>query len=384
MDERNQKPMAKKVLIITCDAGGGHRSVTKALRDALDHFFPGKYHVQQTDIIAECFPFPLSLAGRAYGPVVNRLRFSWGVLWHLTNGRRRSPLILRAIAPLASGRLATILRETRPDIVISTHPFGNYLPARLLRQAGWDTPLITMVTDLVNIHHCWLCPEVDLYLVATEEARLTALSAGLPPDRVQVVGLPVGLEFRQCTRGKEELRRELNLSPDLVTILVMGGGDGMGNVFSSARAATQALAEIQLVVVAGRSQTLKARLEAVPWEVPTTILGFVDNIADFMQAADLLITKAGPSTLSEALACGLPMLITGALRGQEEGNVGWAVETGAAVAALSPRQIGPALQNVLGDGHRVLGEMSQAARATRPDAALRTATLIDQLASHRR
>ncbi|MDH4207446.1 MAG: glycosyltransferase, partial [Anaerolineae bacterium] len=358
--------MAKKVLILTCEAGGGHRSVTKALGDALEHLFPGKYHFLPADIVADCFPFPLNTAGRAYGPVVNLLPRTWGVVWHLSNGPRRSPLPLGAIAPLASGRLDTILHEIQPDIVVSTHPFANHLPVRLLRQAGWETPLVTVVTDLVTIHQCWLCPEVDLCLVATEEARQTALLAGLPTGRVEVVGLPVGLEFHQRTRGKEELRSELNLNTERVTILVMGGGDGMGNVFSSARAAAQAAPGVQLVIVAGRSPTLKARLEAVSWEVPTTILGFVDNMADLMQAADLLITKAGPSTISEALACGLPMLISGALRGQEEGNVDWAVETGAALAASNPQEIGSTLQTVLGAGRRVLREMSHAAQATRP------------------
>ena len=377
--------MAKRVLILTCDSGGGHRSVAEAITGALEHLFPGKYHFHLADIMADGFRFPLNAAGRAYGPVVNRLPRTWGLLWHLTDGRRRSPLLLRAVAPLALGKLATILREARPHIVVSTHPFANHLPARLLRRLGSETPLVTVVTDLVNIHHWWLCPEVDLCLVATEQARRRALSAGLPPDLVKVVGLPVGLEFVRDFRDKAEVRRRLGLATDVHTLLIAGGGDGMGSVFSTARAAAQVAPDIQLVIVAGRNRTLKARLETATWKVPTTVVGFVDNMADFMHAADLLITKAGPSTISEALACGLPMLISGALLGQEEGNADWALETGAAMLTTTPPEVTSSLQTLLRNGLQVLTDMGHKARqAARPDAALRAATLIDQVASEGR
>lgn len=377
--------MPKNVLILTCDSGGGHRSVADAIVSALGQLFPAKYDFHLRDIMADCFAFPLSAAGRAYGPVVNRFPRAWGLLWHCTNGRLRSPLLLRLVSPLAYGRLASVIRETQSEIVISTHPWSNHLPAWLLQQTDSTVPLVTVVTDPVSIHHWWLCPEVDLCLVPTEQARQRAVAAGMAPERVRVIGLPVGLEFHHRPVDKKEAKKKLGLFSDRPTILVLGGGDGMGDVFPSARAAARAAPGSQLVVVAGRNQGLRRRLEAVTWEAPTSVVGFVNNMGDLMHAADLLITKAGPSTISEALACGLPMLISGALRGQEEGNVEWVLKTGAAMLTPSPERVASALQSLLRDGHQALSEMGHKARqAAKPKAALRAAQLIDQVASKSR
>lgn len=377
--------MPKSVLVLTCDSGGGHRSVADAITGALQNLFPGKYRFHLKDIMADCFAFPLSEAGRAYGPVVNRLPRTWGLLWHFTNGRRRSPLLLSLVAPLAYGKLGEVLRHTQPEIVVSTHPWSNHLPAWLLQHRDLSIPLVTVVTDPVSIHHWWLYPEVEFCLVPTEQAQRQAIAAGLPPYKVRVVGLPVGLEFIGEFSDKSEARKRLGLAPETTTILVSGGGDGMGGVFPVARAVAGIAREIQLVVVTGRNQALKARLETTPLGVPTTVVGFVDNMADFMRAADLLITKAGPSTISEALACGLPMLLSGALRGQEEGNVDWALETGAAMLASNAQDLTSVLQNLLRDGRQVLTNMAEKARqAATPEAALLAAQLIDGVASKSR
>jgi 1,2-diacylglycerol 3-beta-galactosyltransferase len=377
--------MTKSVLVLTCDSGGGHRSVAHALTGALEHLFPGRYHFRLADIMADCFSFPLNAAGRTYGPVVNRLPRAWGLLWHFTNGRRRSPLLLKLVAPFASGRLTRVIEDSQPDVIVSTHPWANHLPAWILQRQDRTLPLVTIVTDPVSIHHWWLCPTVDLCLVPTETARGRAVAAGLPPEKVKVTGLPVGLEFNSCSVSKEETRRRLGLATDVPTILVAGGGDGMGDVLPSARAAARAIPQLQLVIVAGRNRPLKRRLEAVPWEVRTSVLGFVDNMAELMQAADLLITKAGPSTISEALTCGLPVLVSGALRGQEEGNLDWALEMGGAMRTTTPQEVTSALQALLSDGRRTLIDMADKAReAASPDAALQAATLIDEVANGRR
>lgn len=374
--------MAKSMLILTCDSGGGHRSVTDAIVGAVDRLFPDKYRCHLADIMADGFTFPLNKAGVLYGPVVNRLPRSWGLFWHATNGRNRSPLVLRLVAPLAFNRLAGLLRTARPDIVVSTHPWANHIPVWLIQRLDWRPPLVTVVTDPINIHHWWLCPAVDLCLVPTDQARQKALQAGFAPSKVQVVGMPVSLGFAGDAPDKTSLRERLGLASDRVTVLVVGGGDGMGNVFPVARTAAQSGLDLQLVIVAGRNDGLKTRLDNIPWEVPTRVLGFVNNMHELMHAADLLVTKAGPSTITEALSSGLPMLITGALRGQEEGNAEWVAETGAAILTQTPQELVAALQDLSRNGNGRLVRMGQRAReAARPDAALHAARMIDRIAS---
>jgi 1,2-diacylglycerol 3-beta-galactosyltransferase len=374
--------MVNSILFLMCDSGGGHRSVTDALMGAFSHLFPGRYAVHLADIMADGFPFPLNAAGRMYGPVVDRLPRPWGLLWHLTNGRRRSPLILRLLAPLAFNRLANIVQTAKPDVIVSTHPWANHLPAWLIQRLKRKLPLVTVVTDPISIHHWWLCPAVDLCLVPTEQAHRKALEAGLAPEKVKAVGMPVSLDFGSADQDKVRLREKLGLSHDRLTVLVTGGGDGMGNVYPAARAAAQAELHMQLVIVTGRNDNLKARLEAVPWEVPASVLGFVDNMPDLMHAADVLVTKAGPSTISEALSSGLPMLVSGALRGQEEGNAEWVAATGAAILTSTSQQLVAALKDLERNGNERLLQMSRRAReAARPDAALHAARLIDSIAS---
>lgn len=372
--------MGEDILILTCDSGGGHRSVADAIVGAAEHLFPGEYQFQLADIMADGFPFPLSLAGRMYGPVVNRFPRSWGLLWHLTNGRRRSPVILRIVSLLSAARVRNVLLSSKPSLIISTHPWANHIPARLLQELSWQVPLVTVVTDLVSIHHWWLCPDVDLCLVPTEQVRRKALEQGFAPEKVKVVGIPVELEFLEPTRGQGELRKESGLAEGLFTILLAGGGEGMGNVFAVARAVAQASLDLQLLIVTGRNEKLKARLDQVSWEVPTRVLGFADNVPALMHAADLIITKAGPSTISEALVCGLPMLISGSLRGQEEGNADWVVQRGAGLLTPTPQKAVTALKDLLHPGDEALSRMAERARqAAQPDAALKAARLIDGL-----
>jgi 1,2-diacylglycerol 3-beta-galactosyltransferase len=276
------------------------------------------------------------------------------------------------------------VHAAEPEVIVSTHPLGNHSAAWLRERLQWRMPLITVVTDLVTIHRCWLCPEADLCLVPTEQARRQALDAGFEADKVKVVGLPIHLKFAQAPRDRQQLRKELGLAEDKLTVLVIGGGEGMGNVFSIARAVAQAGLDIQLVVVTGRNEALKSRLESVSWEVPTTALGFVDYMPALMHSADLLVTKAGPSTISEALSCGLPMLISGALPGQEDGNAEWAVATGAALFAPTPQELVLALRELAGNGPETLARMRQKAReAARPDAALDVARLINHVVTAR-
>jgi 1,2-diacylglycerol 3-beta-galactosyltransferase len=374
--------MGARILILTCDSGGGHRSVADAIVGALEHLFPGQYQFELADIMADGFAWPLSLAGRMYGPVVNRLPRSWGLLWHSSNGRRRSPLILRMVSPLAAGRIRRLLLESNADLIISTHPWANHIPAWLLEDLGWDVPLVTVVTDPVSIHRWWLCPQVDLCLVATEQARQEALQGGFAPEQVKVVGIPVDLEFVNSNNSQEEVRRGLGLAERRFTVLLAGGGEGMGRVFPVARAVAQASLDLQLLIVAGRNEDLRARLERVPWEVPTSVTGFADNMSALMHAADLLITKAGPSTISEALACGLPMLISGSLRGQEEGNAEWVAERGAGLLTPTPHKVVASLRELLQPGNGTLALMADRARqAARPDAALEVARLVHSLRS---
>jgi 1,2-diacylglycerol 3-beta-galactosyltransferase len=172
----------------------------------------------------------------------------------------------------------------------------------------------------------------------------------------------------------------LGLCPDRPLFLIMGGGEGVGRLYEVARAVAASRPPAQMVDVAGRNGRLGRRLEAVTWEIPTRILGFVTNVSQWMAAADVLITKAGPGVLSEAFIAGLPLVLSGAIPGQEASNVDYVVRHGAGVAETDPLRIAAWLAQRLRPGDGMLLRMAAAARRlARPGAALQIARQIAAL-----
>jgi 1,2-diacylglycerol 3-beta-galactosyltransferase len=201
-----------------------------------------------------------------------------------------------------------------------------------------------MVTDLVTTHTLWYHKEADLCLVPTEAARQRGLIAGLKPEQIKVVGLPVADRFCQPIGDKNNLRQQLGWPQDLPVVLLVGGGEGMGPLEKTAVAIAEANLSITLVVIAGRNEELNARLKAIQWPMPTFIYGFVHDMPDFMRAADILVTKAGPGTISEALNAGLPMILYSRLPGQEDGNVDYVISEGVGLWAPKTSHIVSALR----------------------------------------
>ncbi|MBC8264025.1 MAG: glycosyltransferase [Anaerolineales bacterium] len=366
-----------RVLILMSDTGGGHRSAAKAIAEGLEHIRPGEFDVQLLDFIADCTPFPLNRAGRLYQPAVTYGGPLWGWFWRLNDGHRRMAIILKFFTPWAKGRLTQLLRRTRPQAVVSVHSLSNHLAVQAVSGLDKPIPVITLVTDLVRAYASWFCSGVDLCIVPSDAGRQKALTCGLSPQKVKVVGLPVSLEFGQELGGKSERKEKLGLNPDLPALLLVGGGEGMGKVFPIARAIAEARVPAQLLVVTGRNGSLRRRLERMDWKIPTTVFGFADNMPELMAASDVIITKAGPATISEAIACELPIVISGAIPYQEDLNTAYVVENGVGHWVEEPGEIANLLREWLQPGNGELSQMTRnARRLARPATTLEVARLI--------
>ncbi|RMF30851.1 MAG: glycosyltransferase [Chloroflexi bacterium] len=368
-----------RVVILMALTGGGHRSAALAIQEALQQGYGPQVQVEIVDALRGYAPFPFSHLDALYPVWVARGVWSWRWGFRLTCSPRRVVVLLRLLWPLTWPRARRLIQEHPADVLVSVHPLVNHTLIWALRRLKRETPFVTVVTDLVTVHPFWFSPGVTRMLVGSEPARRQVVAWGIPPDRVRVTGLPVSLRFvtllHEVTR--QEARCRLNWLPDCPAVLLVGGGEGMGPLYEIAQAIAHAGAPIQLAVVAGRNERLRWRLEQAHWPIPVHIYGFVHNMPELMRAADLLVTKAGPGTISEACIAGLPMILSGAIPGQEEGNVAYLVEQGAGTWAPSPEQIAHQVLRWTQPGDPTLAQMAERARALgHPEAALEVAREI--------
>jgi 1,2-diacylglycerol 3-beta-galactosyltransferase len=366
------------------DTGGGHRSAAEAIAAALAREFPSRYQIALFDGIARAALFPFNHAAAWYYPVTAYAEPLWSALFHSTNHSLTLPLVRGLVRVLTSRGLRRALREHSPDLVLTVHPILTTSARRALRAAGSRAPFVVCVTDLFSAHRLWFDPTADLTLVPTEGARQLAARCGMPREKLCVTGLPVSLKFLNDAKDKTEARAALGLDPHRVTALLVGGGEGMGKLYEIARAINHARLPLQLVIIAGRNNALYRKLQNAAWQIPVSIQHFVTNMPDWMRAADALITKAGPGTISEALACGLPILLHGFLPGQEEGNVTFVEEGGVGVLREKPEEIARMLSEWLAPGSDALARFSARARElARPRAAIEIAKTIDEILTSR-
>ncbi len=372
----------RRLLFLFSDTGGGHRSTAMAVAEALHTLYGEQAQVTLVNVLADYAPWPLNRLEYIYPRIIRVGEWLWGVLYRLTDEPRRIALLMKAFRKWTRPAVRRLLSDHSADRIVSFHPGTNHLVLRALREESHASLFVTMVTDLVTGHTLWFTPLVPWCLVPTPEARAAAVKNGLPAERVVVTGLPVAGRFAATAQERpSDVRRRLGLSTGCRTVMLLGGAEGMGALDRTvARIAQQWSAtgepDMQIVVIAGRNKALADQLTAHSWPLPVYVRGFVRNIDEWMRAADLLITKAGPSTVSEALVMGLPMVLSGALPGQERPTVDYLVRGGAAIWAPTPGQIARAVAELIANPS-LLREMSIRAQAmAQPDAARRVAEFV--------
>src|SRR5215471_97145 len=309
------------VLILFSDTGGGHRAAARALEGALRTLEPD-VRVDLCDPLIGQGRLVARRLSSLYPTIIKRTPAGWGAIFHASNTAPSFAAIRAALHAQLRPVLRRALRAGEPDVVLSVHPLLNHITAAVLRREPRRRALMTVVTDLVDIHRGWTSRAADLLVVPTEEAERAARRRGLSADRVRLLGMPVDLRFRPAELGEPAaIRRRLGLDEVRPTVLVTGGGEGSGGLLDQVRALSQRSHLWQVIAVCGRNERLRQRLLGLRFETPTLVLGFVDDMPDLLRASDLAVGKAGPGAIGEALATGLPMVLTSYLPGQERSNV---------------------------------------------------------------
>lgn len=364
--------MKKRILFLMSDTGGGHRAAAQAINEAIQYLYPNQYEVIIEDIIKQHLPWPFTLIPNAYGWVTGRSLLLWKAMWRVSSiFSRWQDYFFTLVNPLLRDRAVNYLIETKPDLVVSVHPLMNHLGVEWLKKARLNVPFVTVVTDMVTLHASWICPKVTRCLVSTDDAKDSALKLGMPAEKLAVYGQPVSLKFAHLHGDRTEFRRKLGLDEERFTVLIVGGGEGYGHIFHIARHVSQMVPQAQLLIVAGRNRRLKETLLATQWEIPTQIYGYVDNMPELMKASDIILTKAGPGTISEALVAGLPPLLFDYIPGQETGNLVYVQKNEIGTYKESPAEIAAQVREWMNPNDPTLQKMTQnAERLARPHASL--------------
>ncbi len=377
--------MTKRALFLISDTGGGHRSASNAITAALDEIeepYPFEHRIE--DVAAHC-AFPLTQLGLGYSMALRYAPPVYGALYYATNGRRRYRALVRFCEPLYRERLRDLFTSYRPDVIVSVHPLLNHAALRARADAHMQhIPIVTVITDLGKVHESWLTPEADAVVVPAREVYERALSRGISPSRLRLLGQPIHPKFDDVTGTPEELRAELGLPQDRMVVMLMAGGEGGGKLLPTTLALARARLPIELLVVCGRNEPLKQRLLELAPSLPTKlhVLGFTDKIPEYFHAVDLLVTKAGPGSLAEANAAQLPVVVYDYVPGQERGNVDFVRSNGlGAVAIHGAGEVVQAVRNLIRTPER-LAQIRRNQEVVAPvRSSRRIAALISQIAN---
>ncbi len=376
----------RRLLFLIADTGGGHRAAAMAVERQMADTAPGAFEITILDPFNAAKQKVIGGTAGLYGPITRHARWLWGGLYHATNSRPAVTMLERTVLRSVQTAVTDAIRRLDPECVVSFHPLLNHISVRAVREHHRRVPVITVITDLVDIHAAWACPDVDAVVVPSPGGFERCRRAGIPASRCHDIGLAVDRRFTDLPSdpaGIAELRRHLGLRPESFVVLVCGGADGSGGIVRNARAIAAGTIDLDLVVICGRNERARTALAGLRTGAgrEVRVLGYVDDMPQWMRASDVVVSKAGPGTIAEALCCGLPLLLVWYLPGQERGNVEWVVDIGAGRFVPHVDQLLDAVAELAQPGSETLASMRVAVQAAaRPDATRRIAELIVFLA----
>jgi processive 1,2-diacylglycerol beta-glucosyltransferase len=364
--------MFNKVLILSVDIGGGHTRAAGALQTAFDRLDAARdVHVVDTlEYINKLFR---KLFLKIYFDVVRSAPELYGWFYERLNKPSQNQRMHSVFNKLNTRSILKLLDKVQPELVISTHPLPAGILSWLTETGRLGTRQAVVTTDF-DVHSMWLVDHYEHYFVALDETKLYLEAVGIPASRVTATGIPIDPAFAE-NQDRGQARQELDLDPDLTTILVTGGSLGLGPIERLVQSLRHLAIPIQVVVICGYNEPLKASLEKVLCDCPpanhvkTICVGWTDRMHTYMSAADLVAGKTGGLTTSEALAKGLPFLVVNPIQGQEQRNADHLLEECAAIRCNSFPVLAHKVEQLLSDKERLARMRANARRLARPHAA---------------
>ncbi|NHQ86526.1 glycosyltransferase [Iodobacter sp. HSC-16F04] len=354
----------KKILLLSVSAGAGHVRAAEAIR-AYAHLGDTPLEVVHLDVMQYVTAGFRKLYTDFYIKLVNNAPALWGYLYNFTNDAQADSSIEKLRKKLERMNARALLKEIaefNPDAIICTHFLPAEILSRLLNKGVVNYPVWVQVTDF-DLHRMWVHEGMAGYFAANEEVAFRMRAQGIAAEKISVSGIPIMPGFA-AVASREECAAEFGLDARRTTILLMGGGAGLGSLDTIAARLLKLEGDFQLIVMAGKNEAALAALQALSLRYPGRVLpqGFTHKVERLMACADLVVTKPGGLTTSECLAMGLPMIVNAPIPGQEERNADFLLEQGVALKAFDAVTLEYRIRYLLDNPAR-LAEMSTKARA---------------------
>ena len=337
--------MSKKVLIMSASTGGGHNRAAKAMKDEIEKKCIDGEHItcEIIDSLKLINTTMDKIISSGYEKSAKYTPKAWGGVYKMSDANIVSKHEYKGnlFNTLLASKLKKLLKERKPDLIIGTHPFPmialstlkKKYPYRNAFNSFFVPPLISVLTDY-TAHSTYIQDEIDYYIAGDEYVKEVLISEGVDGDKIKPYGIPVEKSFLEH-REKSVVLEELGLAPDKFTVLLMGGSFGAGNIKDTLKELLEIDRDFQIIVITGRNETLKEKLEKSlekhDIDKNISILGFTQDMNDILSAVDIIVSKPGGLTTTECLLKELPMIIPYYIPGQEEENMDFLSNCGAAL-----------------------------------------------------
>ena len=369
------------ILIFYASYGGGHLNAAKSI----DDYIKKNFNNAETELI-DCMKYVNKTVEKittgAYREMAKKAPWAWGTIYSTSQKGPLAHLSSRSNKIMAI-KLLKLLRDKKPDLIISTHPFSSQMCSYLKRKGKIHAKIATIMTDFAP-HDQWLVGHdfTDYYFVAHDNMKQYLISQKIPENKIFVSGIPISNRFLKLY-NKTEILNEYNLSKDKKIILFFGGGEfGLGKsktlqVFESFVSSNE---NIQIIAISGRNEKMKAGFEEIVNKYNANefvrILGFTNQVPELMSISDLVVTKPGGLTTSESLASHLPMVIINPIPGQEEENAAFLESKGIAIWLKKHDDANTIIKELLSDKEKLNGMRSNTSILAKPNS---TKTICETL-----
>jgi processive 1,2-diacylglycerol beta-glucosyltransferase len=361
----------KRVLLLSVSAGAGHTRAAEAIRSHAELHETGvtALHLDVMDFVPGGFR---KLYTDFYIRLVNKHPAVWGYLYQASNDAQPDSAmekLRRGVERMNTRDLHKEIAGFAPDAIVCTHFLPAEILAHMIRKERLACPVWVQVTDF-DLHRMWVHQRMAGYFAASEEVAFRMRAQGIAPDTIHVTGIPIMPAFGQAP-DRAACAREHGIDPEKMTILLMGGGAGLGSLDAIAARLLAMEGDFQLVVLAGKNADALASLQTLATRYPGRLLaqGYTNRVDSLMACADLAITKPGGLTTSECLAIGLPMIVNAPIPGQEERNADFLLEQGVALKAFDGPTLEYRVRQLLDAPERLAGMRARAVALGRPHAA---------------